>query len=255
MPVVLVVVIAMAWIVILGPSFLKRRSQGGGGINSITHFHRQLRVLEQSGATPIMAPAYRLHAVGGDGDTRRGPGYPEVSAVPVLTVVGAKELPRPALAFLGAAPSDAATGRDLREDHTSAAGFGPAPSEEEWAPGTPARPHNAQARAHDSASRQLARRRRRDTLGVLAAVFAGSLLIGGITGAPMMWALCALAGAALVAYVALLVHLRRMAEEREHKLHYLRPDARGGPGTGRVTGSPYMSGRYAHPSNQAVVAR
>ena len=254
MPVILVVVIAVAWVVILGPNLLKRRSHGGG-INSISHFHRQLRVLEHSGPTPIVAPAYRLHAIGGNGDARRGPGSLELSAAPVLTVVGAKELPRPALAFLGADPPDAPARQDLREDRTSAAGFEPVPTDEERAPGTPARAHDVHPRAHDSASRQLARRRRRDTLGVLAAVFVGSTLIGGVTEAPMMWALCALSGAALVAYVVLLVHLRRMAEEREHKLHYLRPDVQGGPGTGRVTGSPYMSGRYAHPSNQAVVAR
>jgi hypothetical protein len=254
MPVMLVVVIVVAWIVILGPNLLKRRSQGGS-TNSISHFHRQLRVLEHSGPTPIVAPAYRLHAIGGNGDTRGGPGFPELGAAPVLTVVGANELPRPALAFLGADPPEALPRQDPREDHMSAAGFEPALSDEEWAPGTPARAHDAHSRAHDSSSRQLARRRRRDTLGVLAVAFVGSLLIGSITGTSMMWALCALSGAALVAYVALLVHLRRMAEEREHKLHFLRPDVQGGTGTGRVTGSPYMSGRYAHPSNQAFVAR
>ena len=40
---VLVVVIALAWMVILGPGLMKRRSRSGnGGISSISHFHHQL---------------------------------------------------------------------------------------------------------------------------------------------------------------------------------------------------------------------
>jgi len=85
-------------------------------------------------------------------------------------------------------------------------------------------------------------------------VFVVTLLVAVVTGATAVWALCALDAVALGAYVVLLVHLRRMAVERERKLHYLepregaRPGRSGGPAT-------YVSGRYAHPSNQQAIAR
>src|SRR5450631_1784659 len=99
MPVVVVIIIVAAWAVILGPSLFKRRARTGGD-QSISHFHYQLRVLEQRAPEPIVAPAYRLRAVDGSG-TPTSIHYPETGRPPVLTVVGAKELPRPALAFLG----------------------------------------------------------------------------------------------------------------------------------------------------------
>ena len=37
---ILVIIIAAAWIVILAPSLMKRRSQSVGEIGSISHFHR-----------------------------------------------------------------------------------------------------------------------------------------------------------------------------------------------------------------------
>ena len=43
----------------------------------------------------------------------------------------------------------------------------------------------------------------------MAAVFVGTLAIGFVPGASAVWILTALSGAALAAYVALLVHLRR----------------------------------------------
>ncbi len=100
---ILVIIIVAAWIVILAPSLMKRRSQSVGEIGSISHFHRQLRVLEHSGPQPIVTPAYRLRSVDGGGVTTQVPGGPEAPA-PVLSVVGASQLPRPALAFLGDDP-------------------------------------------------------------------------------------------------------------------------------------------------------
>src|ERR1700680_4787929 len=110
MPVVLVIIIAVAWIVILGPNLLKR-GRAADGISSISHFHHQLRVLEHSGLQPIVPPAYRLRGIDGSAvaapeELARG-----VAPAPVLTVVGADQLPRPALAFLGADPVDASPDR------------------------------------------------------------------------------------------------------------------------------------------------
>ena len=116
---VLVIIVGVAWIIILVPSVMKRRSRAVGEIGSISHFHQQLRVLEHSAPQPIVAPAYRLRAVDGSGD-------PTVvshgsSEAPVLTVVGADQLPRPALAFLGDDPPSADGGAAVDGATTPAA--------------------------------------------------------------------------------------------------------------------------------------
>ena len=254
MPVVLVIIILVAWIVILGPSLLKRRARGGGD-QSITHFHYQLRVLEQRAPEPIVAPAYRLRAVSDTG-APTSIHYPDSGRAPVLTVVGAKELPRPALAFLGepevAAPAPSHEHGEVAPFATRYDGSGPA-TRPDWLPCDPPVGVEPGPRGPDPLSRAQARRRRRDTLTVLGGIFAVTLLAGLVSGSMVAWAVVALDGVALVAYVALLVQMRRAALEREMKLHYLDPrvdrPARAG---GSLT---YMSGRYAHPSNQQALAR
>jgi hypothetical protein len=261
MPVVLVIIIVAAWVVILGPNLLKRRARSGGN-QSITHFHYQLRVLEQRAPEPIVAPAYRLRAVDGSG-TPTSIHYPNDGRPPVLTVVGAKELPRPALAFLGD-PEPEVTAplaeppvehpRPVRQDsgvHGYAESRTDAYGREHRSYDPPVELDHGH-RTTESFTRAQARRRRRDTLAVLAAVFCVTALAGLVTGSTVAWAMAGLDGVALAAYVALLVHLRRMALERELKLRYLDPSA-GRPA--RADGPPtYSSGRYAHPSSQHAVA-
>jgi hypothetical protein len=248
MPVVVVIIIVAAWAVLLGPSLIKRRSRGGGN-QSISHFHYQLRVLEQRAPEPIVSPAYRLRSVD-DSGAPTTINYPDTGQRPVLTVVGAKELPRPALAFLGepeaevhiSAPfDDRQIGPATNADYDDY-GYDPAAPVATMTP-----------RAPDAYTRAQARRRRRDTLSVLAAVFVVTLLAAVVTGSSFVWAIVALDAVALGAYVAVLVHLRRMALEREMKLHYLDPLAArpARPASQRT----YMSGRYAHPSNQQAAAR
>jgi hypothetical protein len=248
MPVVLVIIIAAAWIVILGPKLMNRRSRAVGEIGSISHFHHQLSVLEHSAPHPIVAPAYRLRVMGGDGDPDQGSSFPEVADAPVLSVVGAKELPRPALAFLGQSPDQHQATPPASSQITGYSG----PDDHGGAPQTLV----SSGRVYDSPSRQQVRRRRRDTLGVITMVFLGTMMIGFVPGAAVVWVLTALSGMVLVAYVALLVNLRRRAEERERKLRYLRPDGSGvGDAGDSFRAAPYASGRYAHPSNGAVAAR
>jgi hypothetical protein len=263
MPVVVVIIIVAAWTVILGPSLLKRRARSGGD-QSITHFHYQLRVLEQRAPEAIVAPAYRLRAVDGTG-AQTTIHYPDSGRPPVLTVVGAKELPRPALAFLGepeviAPPPIQEPDRSPGQwpDHAFAPlghgssdvapgiGYGASACEVAPAPATGSRVPDALWRAQ-------ARRRRQDTLTILGALFIVTLMAGLVTGSSIVWAAVALDGVALAVYVGILVHLRRLASEREMKLHYLDPLAErpGRAGDQRT----YMSGRYAHPSNQQAVAR
>ena len=217
---VLVIIVAVAWMVILGPSLMRRRSRTVGEIGSISHFHQQLRVLEHSAPQPIVAPAYRLRSVDGNDDPRWGPDGSGNTQTPVLTVVGADQLPRPALAFL-AEPAGRADRRLRSGSHPTAWDRAdrahPVRSSTTSTTSTgwrrmirsPARP------LVDPLARHLIRRRRRDTLGVLACVFVVSMMIGFVPGASAVWVVTALSGVALAAYVALLVHLRRMAAERE----------------------------------------
>ena len=284
---VLVIIILAAWAVILGPSLLRRRARGGG-VQSISHFHHQLRILEHSAPEPIVAPAYRLRAVDDNG-TPTAITYPDRTAPPKLTVVGAKELPRPALAFLGepvvevsaAAPeaqpdgrgptapgghyaADAydAYGTEHADDAWTAAGAvvappvpgRPRPPRDQWSgPSAPPAEYDDGMRGDGFAGQQ-ARRRRRDTLAVLVAVLLTAREFAAVSGATALWALCAIDAVALAAYVALLVHMQRLAIERERKLHYL--DGRDGARAARLGGLPtHVSGRYAHPSNQQAIAR
>ncbi len=247
---VLVIVIAVAWMVILGPGLVKRRTHSVDGISSISHFHHQLRVLEHSSPPPIVPPAYRLRGLDSSGELRSGHSS-EVAPLPVLTVVGANQLPRPALAFLGAEPDEPTT--PGRATDGQAPGSGPSGGYRPQVPVT--RVTGIAAPVGDSHARRLARRRRRDTLGILAMAFIGTGMIGFVPGASMAWVVTAVSGVALAAYLALLVHLRQMADQRERKLHYLRPGSGRGLGSGRAAMMPlYVSGRYAHPSNQAAAA-
>ncbi len=209
MRVALVVIIVVAWVLILIPGFLRRRS-AGNATDSISHFHQQLRILEHSAPKPIVAPAYRLRA---DGDDSSAADAGHTTGPPTLTVVGARDLPRPALAFLAdpleipAVPTlDAADERSIDRRSGSSLDVG---------------------QRADMAARRLTRQRRRDTLGVLTLVVLASFLIGFVPGASVAWAATGVFGIALLAYVAQLVHLRRVAEERERKLHYLRPPISG----------------------------
>ena len=228
---ILVIIIAVAWIVILTPSLMKRRSQAVGEIGSISHFHQQLRVLEHSGPQPIVTPAYRLRSVDGSGvsqaqrlrisrggGTSRPVGGGRTPAAPARARLpgrgarrrpGRRGDPRPVRTF----DDVGQPGRWPSPVLSTAAMSMPSPSRRPPTPGS----SSASAAVTPSA--------------VMAAVFSGTLLIGFVPGASAAWILTALSGVALAAYVTVLVQLRRTAEERERKLHYLRPEGLGEPGS------------------------
>ncbi len=253
---VVAIIIVLAWAAILGPSLMKRRSRLADGVHSISHFHHQLRVLEHSAPEPIVAPAYRLHTIDGAGRSPSGIHVPGADTPPVLSVVGAKELPRPALAFLGEpapeptrAPVAVPAGRPLR-------------------PGGPPDPG---PRIADGHARRVAARRRRDTLAVLCGLVVVSFLVGFAPGASSAWIVTLLAGMATAVYVTLLVRLRQQAEERERKLRYLGPRIDwfdpldgidpadpeapvGAIARGPANPARAMAERYGHPSTGRAVA-
>jgi hypothetical protein len=220
--VIIVIAIVVAWIVILGPSLLRRRATQGDGIASITHFHRALRILERRSPDPIVAPAYRLRAEEGED---RGP-IP--GGRPQLTVVGAKDLPRPALAFLADGPAPVA-----------------------------ATPVTVDTRIRDRDTEHLRTlRRRRDTLGVLVGITGLTLAIGLVPGARMAWVVTLLAGATLGGYVWMLVRIRRQAELRARTVSLDPPvTGAGGWDTDDGTDDPEALARSwaDHPVNQVAV--
>jgi hypothetical protein len=67
-----------------------------------------------------------------------------------------------------------------------------------------------------------ARRRRRDVLYTLGGVALVTLMLAVVVGGSFVW-LHLLADVLLVGYVGLLVHTRRLATERRHKVRYLPP--------------------------------
>jgi len=81
-------------------------------------------------------------------------------------------------------------------------------------------PHPPNVR-HDPFFRPEACRRRRDVLLVLAGSVAGTGLLGLVPALRPLLVLTAVSFVALAGYVALLVHLRSLAVEREVKLRYL----------------------------------
>ncbi len=191
-------------------------------------------MLEHSAPEPLVAPAYRLctgSGVGADGGADAAAA--EEPSAPVLTVVGADRLPRPALAFLGRDDEEGG-GRALAAPVVPVPVPVPVP--------TPGR------------SRYLVRRRRRDTLGMLVALFVVTLLLGFLPGAAAAWVVCAVSGVALAGYVALLVRLRKLAEERGRKLRYLGNHGRSSV-RGRGVAEDALVGRFAHPSHQVWATR
>lgn len=67
----------------------------------------------------------------------------------------------------------------------------------------------------------MAQRRRRDALVMLGGAVIATLLIALVTSSIVAWAVQILATAGFVAYVVALVHIRRRAEERRAKVHFL----------------------------------
>ncbi|HWF23446.1 MAG TPA: hypothetical protein VG226_14935 [Acidimicrobiales bacterium] len=168
-----------------------------------------------------------------------------LSTPPVLTVVGCDQLPKPALAYLGE-PGPSRSETPIESDRRP---VGPAAQDPN--------------RVSDAFSRQLARKRRKDTLMVLVLTFACSLFLGMIPAAHLLWVVSAISAVAIVAYVAVLVHLRSEAEERERKLHYLRPEPEYGAGEAAGTypdgtsedDDRYRDARYGQPAGRSVAAR
>ncbi|MDA8147473.1 MAG: hypothetical protein M0Z93_01670 [Actinomycetota bacterium] len=248
---ILVVALGAMWLAVLGPGYLRRRKERSrDGVTSVSVFHRQLRVLQRSGPAPL-PPAYRLRAL--PADTASGQdgvcteGLIEPTERPVLTVVGADRLPRPLLAFLGDPDPAGERGgrasgaRDDGDEPGDADWAGAAgPEDSRWRGDLPGRSgrHRPVAADVDAYTSARACKRRRDVFVALVSTVFGTLVLGVIPGAHLLWIVTALAAVALGGYVALLVHMRMVADERDRKLRYLPPPAE------RYDGQGYSEAAY-----------
>ena len=198
-----VVILVVLWIVVLAPLYWKGRT-ARGSTTSIESFHRQLHLLERTGPK-LVTPAYRLEtaapAVSPAAPVSTGSGLPLVSSSPR----------RPNLVLLRPVDDRAAEGDDIVDD--GAGGhyrrvlpepvFEPEPDPVPEMAG-PARP------GPDPYRRQMARRRRRDTLTVLVSVTVGSALLGVFHGLHAIWIVTALSALALLAYFALVAYAQNL---------------------------------------------
>jgi hypothetical protein len=211
----LVVILGVVWLVVLGPG-LWRRYREHDSLTSVLHFHHQLRVLEEAEPRPLVRPAFRLRSVDGS-EVPVAPVGDGGQLRPVLTVVGADRLPRPALACLGDDAPEVVPGHTSRRS-------GP-----EWPrpTATGGRARNAAVGFdHGAEARRLARRRRRDILGALVAVTVVTFLVGFAPGAGLAWVMTGISAVGAASYVALLAHHRTLVLERERKLRSLERPAR-----------------------------
>ena len=263
MPVVVAIIILLAWAVILGPSLVKRRSRLSDGVHSISHFHEQLKVLEHSAPEPIVTPAYRLHTV-----DRRG----RTSGIHVP----GRRHPAGALGGRCQAAPPSGAGLPRRSRHPSRGGMlrYAVPSARALRPGSGTR--RSRCRGQDRArrrpprlpdlyARQTARRRRRDTLAVLCGWCWSASLIGFLPGAGSAWIVTGLSRIAMAVYVTLLVRLRQQAEGARAQAAVPQPADGLGPADGIDPADPEapvraiargpanparaMAERYAHPSS------
>ncbi len=163
------------------------RSRSGGSFgDSVGTFHRHLHVLERT-APATLAPANRL----------RGPA---LSSTPLSSRLG-RAAPTLPGAGLRAAPPAARRPVARRQ------------------------PVYAPAPGVSSARRRQICRRRRDVLFVLVVAVVATLVVAVSTGRHSLLLLQVAADAVLAGYVFLLVRLRNLALERQHKLRVLRRPA------------------------------
>jgi hypothetical protein len=190
---VLVLIVAL-WGIFLGPSIIRRVVDRRSG-DSIGSFHRQLGVLRRTGPTLVPA-AHRLAT-----PEPRKPVAVSSSGLPVVSS-------RPSLVV-------------VRSEPAATALAGEATRSSEDAGDDPRTGGRERTRRSDAYFRPEACKRRRDVLSVLAGLVVVTAFIGVIPGARPALMVTVLALVVLGAYVALLVRMRNVAEERQTKLRYL----------------------------------
>ena len=193
---ILLVLVAVAWIVVLAPGLLRRiRDRHRAG--SIDHFHHQLEMLEHAGPK-LVSPAYRLHtALPGGGARERPP-----------TVAAASS--RPNLVLLR--PVDDARSADIEgADGARYERVGVIEAPEP--PVSPAQTH-AELAAY---RRQQARRSCTVMLRFLLVGTAITALLGMVPALRMAWVFTALTGVAALTLIGLIAYAREVEGQRRSR--------------------------------------
>lgn len=210
-------ILALVWAAVLGPGILRRRAERHNG-DSIGAFHRQLRVLQRTGPSTV-APAHRLRSprptslpfgggymTFGSGGTAEGEGL----AVPVPEE-GLSE------ASAGQPAGLRMLGSNEGADRTPGSALARAGELGRSLGGTRASPDGRRPDPYFLAE---ACRRRRNVLLTIVSVLAGSGLLGLVPALHLLLVVTVVSALALAGYIALLVYLRVLADERRAKLHY-----------------------------------
>jgi hypothetical protein len=193
---ILLVLVAVAWIVVLAPGLL-RRIRDRHRVGSIDHFHHQLQLLEHAGPK-LVPPAYRLHTA--------LPGARVRGSLP--PVAGASS--RPNLVLVR--PVHDARSADIEGAdgaHYERVGVIEAPE-------------SPVSRAHTHAElgayrRQQARRRCTVLLRLLMAVTAITGLLGLLPSLHMAWIVTGLTGVTALAVVGLIAYAQEVEGHRRSR--------------------------------------
>jgi hypothetical protein len=232
--VVVLLILAALWIVVLLPGYLKKR-QERRSTGSIESFHERLHLLERTGPK-LVEPAYRLETANPQA-TPASSGLPTVSSNPG----------RAKLVLLQPVSGDAFDAEDDVVDDREGTHYRRVAPLEFDTPPLPPLP-GPERRGPDPYRRQLAAKRRRDTLAVLVGIFLVTAAAGSLHPLHPLWVLTAISGLALVAYVGLLVYAQSLNAE-QRRLEQLRRNALG-PVVDRWPDED--DGYYEHAEPQAV---
>lgn len=220
----LLILIAALWLVVLTPSFIKKRTQRQS-VGSIDHFHHQLHLLERAGPK-LMQPAYSLQRAESSNQMAVGAsGFPAISS----------SSRRPNLVLLKPVSDHDAVGTDGGEEIVDAAGghflrVGPPTIPE---PST--MPETISLADPDRLRRELALKRRRDTLGIVLGTTVVTGLLGIYPSFHILWVATIAGVLALGGYVGLTVYARRLTASRPAPAPMARA-ARGGGSVAAVGG-------------------
>ncbi len=185
------------WAIVLGPSLYRRWTEGRVG-DSIGEFHSHLNVLHRT-HPGLVTPAHVLDEEY-PATSAVGPLPPPARSVPVVRVLRTGTDPSP---FTAPAPSDL-----YRPTYPAV-------------PAALMQPPPRATAPMRSFARQGARKRRRDTIRALTISIASCLALGAVPALRPLWLIAVVAGAALVAYMALLVRFEINAVERREKVRVL----------------------------------
>ena len=213
-------ILAAVWLVILAPSGVEEAIRWHAG-TSIASFHHELHTLEHTGPK-LVSPAFRLQtANAGNGRDGLPSSLPAVTSMPG----------RPSLVLL--------------EPNVELEDAGPLVGSSPLDPGLPPRHYegaralggDVRPRSSLEHGRNLARRRRRVTFGLLVGVVASTGALGLDRPYRLAWAATATVGAVLVVYGALALYARWLGLLEE----------------GRRRSPPPTVGRTAGPARQAAI--